>query len=75
MHENRIGVFSGKVTPILRSARLENHRLALARTRDVQRAFDREELALVVKRMQLAWGEEFAAVFVIGKGIVLPGIP
>ena len=30
MHENRIGVFSGKVTPILRGAGLEDRRLALA---------------------------------------------
>src|SRR5690606_18187152 len=39
-----LGLRGGELAPVFRRTRLEDHRLALARTRDVERAGDVEEL-------------------------------
>jgi hypothetical protein len=56
-------------------AGLEQHRVALRRPRDIQRAAYREMLALMVQVMQLARIEVPFRVAVPDKGIVVPAVP
>jgi hypothetical protein len=74
-HEDRVGALGGQVAAVLRGAGLEDHRLALGRAGDVQRALHRQELALVTQGVQLVGIEEHAAGLVVDQGVVFPAVP
>ena len=73
--EHGFGGLGRQLLAGLRRAGLHDHRPALNGARDVERAFDREEFALVVERMHLVGIEEHAAVDVTDEGVIGPGVP
>ena len=73
--EHHLGGFGGELAPDVGGAGLHDHRPALHRARDVERAFHRQVFALVVEHMHLVGIEEDAALDVADEGVVGPGIP
>ena len=59
--EESVRIAGREIAAVFRGAGLEDHRLALRRTADVERPAHREEFALVVQRVQPGWVEELAA--------------
>ena len=64
-----------QLAPGLRRAGLHDHRPALHRAGDVERAAHRQMLALVVQHVQAVGVEEHAARLVAQPGIVGPAVP
>ncbi|KAG1386070.1 hypothetical protein G6F60_014611 [Rhizopus arrhizus] len=60
MGEHRIGILAGQRDAIIGRASLEDHRLALRRTLDVERPFHLEKAALVVEPTERVRREERA---------------
>ena len=70
-----IGRPGGEVEAGVRSAGLDDHRMALRRAGDVERAVDLEELALVMDGVLLPRVEEQTTLAVMDEGVVVPGVP
>jgi hypothetical protein len=75
VREDRFRDGRSQVATFLRVASLENHRLALRRALKVERAHDREVLALVPQRVLPGRVEEDAALLVPREGIGFVGVP
>ncbi|KAG1530050.1 hypothetical protein G6F50_017579 [Rhizopus delemar] len=75
MGEHRIGILAGQRDAIIGRASLEDHRLALRRTLDVERPFHLENAALVVEPTERVRREERASVALAHEGTVIPRIP
>ena len=73
--EHQLGGAGGELAAGIGGAGLHQHRPALRRTRDVQRAADGEVFAPVVQRVQLVGVEEDAAVLVADESVVFPTVP
>ena len=73
--EHHLRRFRGDLLTGLRRAGLHDHRPALDRARDVQRAAHREILALVAQHMQPVGSKKMPVLDVQDKGIVGPAVP
>ena len=73
--EHHLGGLGGDLPAGVGSARLHDHRPALHRPRDVERAADLQELAFVVEHMHALRVEEYAARRVAEEGVVRPTVP
>ena len=73
--ENRLGELGGELLAVVGRAGLHEHRLALRRTRHVERAAHRIVFSLVIEVMHLVRLEEQPAVLVAHERIVVPAIP
>ncbi|MNR17525.1 hypothetical protein D3C85_1341910 [compost metagenome] len=70
--EYGIRFFGGQILPVFRRAGLEDHRLPLLGAGNIQRSLHREELSLVVQRMQLLRIEEDSRLFIPNERIIFP---
>jgi len=75
MGEDRVGVFAREFDAGVRGARLEDHRLALRRTPDIERPRDLEETAPVVERVPLLAHEELAGLAIARNRVLVPAVP
>ena len=73
--EDRFRGFGGELAAGIRGAGLHDHRPALDRPRDVERAAHRQIFALVVEHVQLVGIEIESLRDVADEGVVRPGIP
>ena len=73
--EHRFGGFRRKLAAGIRGAGLHDHRPALDRPGDIDRALHREIFALVIEHMHLRRLEEDAVLDVAHPGIVGPAVP
>ena len=73
--EHDLGRLRGEIAAGLGLAGVHDHRPALRRTLDHQRAAHLEVLALVIEHVQLGRVEEQAFRLVQHEGVVLPGVP
>ena len=73
--EHGFGGLGGELAAGLGGARLHDHRPALDRPRDVERAAHREIFSLVAEHVHLVGIEEDAALDVADEGVVGPGVP
>lgn len=73
--EDGVGMFARKADTGIGRTGLENHRLALRRTLNVQRSFHLEETALVTERVEFLPVEELPGLAVAHEGIVVPAVP
>ena len=71
VREDCVGHCRAEIAPLLGIARLEYHGFALRRALDVERADDREMLALVVERVQLRFVEENTGLAIADQRAVL----
>ena len=73
--EHHFGGLGGELAAGVGGAGLHDHRPALHRARDVERAAHREVFALVVEHVHLVGVEEHAALDVADEGVVGPAVP
>ncbi|MCY1216913.1 hypothetical protein D9M72_288030 [compost metagenome] len=73
--EHRLGMPCGQLAPVAGAAGLEQHRMALRRPRQVQRALHVEEGAMVRHRLQPGGIDKAPVVLVADQGIVFPAVP
>ena len=73
--EHRLRGLGGELPAGLRRAGLHDHRPALDRARDVERAAHREVFALVAEHVHLGGIEIDAVLDVADEGVVRPAVP
>jgi hypothetical protein len=73
--EHHVREFGRKLASRIRTARLHQNGMALWRAVDVERAANREMLALVMKEVELFRVEICGAAAIVDKSVVIPGIP
>src|SRR3546814_14871756 len=69
--EDHLSCAGGEIAPVFRSARLDNHRIALRRAGDVERTRDLEIFAFVIGLMNLRRIDYDAGFLVADEGVVL----
>src|SRR3546814_4799863 len=73
--EDHLSCAGGEIAPVFRSARLDNHRIALRRAGDVERTRDLEIFAFVIGLMNLRRIDYDAGFLVADEGVVLVAVP
>ena len=64
-----------EIAAVTRSARLHKHRMALRRTRQIQRPLHLEKAAIMIDGMHLLHVDEASARLVANKSVIVPAVP